>query len=527
MSSPTASAAPVSTVGRRPDLVFRRGSAAVLAVIVLAYFLFRLPILLCEPARLDEHYAVPGWTILRTGLPQLPHLPSRNPESMFYRADEVLYAEPPLHFYAEALSFLVFPDTIGTARLPSLCAGAVILVLISVLTWCWTGDRLAGLCAAALFSLSRWFIYGVTLARGDILCTMFGLAALWTVCRWRIDPRLRWLVAAGVLIGLGGLTHPFALVYAFQIGIWVVAASRGWQRARNFAVVTTVSLLVFALWIPLILVDPELFRIQFENQFLGGGGETLGWMKRPWNSLWYHEDYLWKNIGPWQFLLGIVPLTIATGVGLWRQEAGLRASCALAWSSLVLMSLLSGTHHDVPGYWSYPGSLIFVSVGWLIATLAEAAMRARRGIAVWLLPAGGLALLAAMIPGSSARLLQAAVWHWNDDNYCAPAFARKLLAEIPVDARCTVDGEFVLDFLAAGRPVLGIPTEPIYFDAEHHPYDYLVVSRYSMQYHIGQAYCGQLLRTAGIQEDPFACYVEIYTPSTSPCRPQARIRPEQ
>jgi hypothetical protein len=31
-----------------------------------------------------------------------------------------------------------------------------------------------------------------------------------------------WLVWPGVFIGLGGLTHPFALAYAIQIGVWVL-----------------------------------------------------------------------------------------------------------------------------------------------------------------------------------------------------------------------------------------------------------------------------------------------------------------
>ena len=63
----------------------------------------------------------------------------------------------------------------------------------------------------------------------------------------------------GVLCGLGLLTHPFAIVYCLQIGVWVLWASRGWKRAvGNGALLAAVALLVLALWLPLILITTLL-----------------------------------------------------------------------------------------------------------------------------------------------------------------------------------------------------------------------------------------------------------------------------
>jgi 4-amino-4-deoxy-L-arabinose transferase-like glycosyltransferase len=494
-----------------------------LSAIVVAYLAFRVPIMLHEPARLDEHYAVPGWTITKTGLPQLPHLPCRDPSKVYYRADEVLYAEPPLYFYVQAVCFLLLPDTIGAARVPSLLSGVGVLILLFALTSAWTGSRRAGLWATATFSLSRWFIYGVTLSRGDLLCTFLGLAAVWTTWRWTRSRHAGWLIGSGVLIGLGGLTHPFAIVYAAQIGAWVVFESRGWKRLGNFLLVTIVSLLVFALWIPLILVDSELFRIQFLNQIgLAGDNAADAWLLRLPRTLWFHGQFLWRNLGIWQFLVPLVVLCLATGAVLQKKIHNLRTAIALAWSSIVLMCFCTGLHHPVPGYWSYPGALIFIGLGWGIASFFDALQHAGPSMR-WVAWPAGLLIIASLLPGSSVRILVAMVQHWGDPNYSAPAFARIVMERVPEHTRCTVDGEFVLDFLVAGRPTLGIPTEMEYFDAENHPYDYLIVSRYSERFGVGEAYCGVWKEALGIHADPFACYAEIFVPTEKPCTPRPRM----
>jgi hypothetical protein len=350
------------------------------------------------------------------------------------------------------------------------------------------------------------------------------LAAVWLTWRWTNTRRVAWLIGTGACLGLGGLTHPFAIVYAVQIGIWVVLESKGWLRLKNFLLLTGTSLLVFGLWIPLILVDPELFRIQFLNQIgLAGDRQAQAWLLRLPRTLWFHGQFLWSNLGIWQFLPPLFVTCVATVSAISRGTRGLCIAVALAWSSIVLMCFSTGLHHPVPGYWSYPGALLFISMGWGIAGLLNC-FRRRGGRVRWLAWPVGLLLLASLIPGSSVRILVAMVEHWGDPNYSEPAFARLLLNRIPESARCTVDGEFVLDFLVAGRPTLGIPTEVEYFDAENYPYDYLVVSRYSQRFGVGEAYCGRFQESLGIREEPFACYAELFVPADQPCVPRPRMQ---
>src|SRR5689334_22624541 len=85
-----------------------RGARLMLAVICLLFVALRLPVALRQiPAQDEDYFAVPGLTILREGIPRIPYMPSRNPRGAFYKADEFLFALPPLYFYVEAAMYAI------------------------------------------------------------------------------------------------------------------------------------------------------------------------------------------------------------------------------------------------------------------------------------------------------------------------------------------------------------------------------------------------------------------------------------
>jgi 4-amino-4-deoxy-L-arabinose transferase-like glycosyltransferase len=347
-------------------------------------------------------------------------------------------------------------------------------------------------------------------ARPDMLCTAFGLAAMLVLTHWQHSGRRRLLVASGVLLGLGGLTHPFALAYALQAGGWVCLASRGWQRITRPVWLGTAALGAFALWLPLILAFPDAFRAQFFLNILNPAGPgLLSRLVGPWNSLAYHAQVMWEHLGPIQFLLLVGGTGVATVLD-WRNRYPLTA-CALAWSSVYLLSAAVGDHHPTLGYWSYAAALMCVSLGRAISAAAtRMTFTGWPGTALhW---AAGTLLFAALLPGCGIRTWLAHVQHWNDINYNAPAFARQMLADLPADAHYTVDTQFALDFYVAGRRTLLAQTMAIYFSSEKYPYDYLVVSRYGLDTGIAGRMHGELVRTYGNRDDLFACYAEIYRP---------------
>jgi 4-amino-4-deoxy-L-arabinose transferase-like glycosyltransferase len=419
-----------------------------------------------------------------------------------------------LYFYVQSLFYLALPVTYGAARLPSALATLVVLVMVYRLARRWTGSTSASLWAAGLFSISRWLYYPATLARPDILCTMFGLCAIGAVCRWQDTGSKHWLAGSGVCIGLGGLTHPFAIVYALQIAVWLALSARGWRRLTEPLLVAATAIAVFALWVPLILVDPELFAIQFHNQFVRADDGAFSWLMQPAASFEHHLRWQLIFFNWWQCVLVAVPMVVATFAARDRR---LKTACHLAWSAYLLLAAVVGTHHTVPGYYAYPAALGFICTGWMIdrIDLALTTHGGRFAIGVRMLTAG--ALLAAMVPGSGGRLFLAAVRHWGDVNYNSPEFARRLVQAIPSDAVCLVDGEYVLDFVAAGRKTLGVPRVALYLNAEDHRYDYLVLGRSGIYDRAAAKYCGEFQYSEGIAADDIACYAEVFRPSRFPC----------
>ncbi|OYW19514.1 MAG: hypothetical protein B7Z55_08685, partial [Planctomycetales bacterium 12-60-4] len=243
-------------------------------------FLFlgiRVPVIYLQPGGQDEdYYAVPGIAVLQSGIPRIPTLPARNPESVFYKADIALFAEPPLYFYWQSLFYWILPEVYGTGRLASVAAGLVALVALFWIGREISGRNDVGLIAAALCSMSRWFYFGATTARPDQLSGTFGLLAVVAVLYARRTRKLRWLVAGGLCIGCGGLTHFLAITYAVPLGLWAALDQRTWsRRGLGFAVITLPAIAVACCWLPMIAAFPEPFQRQFHNQFVAGSGDSL------------------------------------------------------------------------------------------------------------------------------------------------------------------------------------------------------------------------------------------------------------
>lgn len=498
-----------------------------LAVIVVGFLTIRLPVMFHHPGSYDEDfYAVPGLTVLQSGIPRLPHLPARNVESAYYHADQALYAEPPLYFYVQAAFYAVLPHVYGTARLASAISGIALLLLVYHTARFLGGSETAALWGAGLFSCSRWFYFPAICARPDILCSVWGLSAVLCMLHWERTRKRRTLALAGIFLGLGGLTHPFAILYAFQLAVWGAWSSRRWARLGTPLLLATVALAVFSLWLPLILKHPDVFRVQFRNQFTNESGGSLWWrVLMPAASMRYQFLVMWNHLGPVQFCASGIGLLAVTAMSFVRRDTGLRTICLLAWSAMFLICVMVGTHHPVIGYWSYPAALIFIGAGIGLAALVDVLARERRTLShghqqaahaagTWtrrsLVAGVTLAGLLLMVPGSGLRAAATYLREWNNINYDAPRFARRLIKELPADGVYAVDTQFVLDFVAAGRSTLLATTYPPYLRVNLFAYDRLIASRFAMDYRIAEELGGPLLRTEGVRDDVLACYAEIY-----------------
>jgi len=491
-----------------------RWSLWLLAAIVAAFLVLRLPLAYRQYGGRDEDwFAVPGLTVAREGIPRIPFVPSRDPKSCFFKADEVLFALPPAYFYWQAPFFLVLPAGYGTARLASMVAGLIGIILVYQLGRRLFQDEAVGVWAAGLYSISRVFFFPATNARPDMLCAMFGLAALLAAWSWQTTRQWRYLAIAGALSGLGLLTHPFAVISCLQVGIWVLLASHGWrQRLAGPALVAGSALAALALWVPLIGRDPGLFLIQFSNNVLDPSGSGLvGRVVLPWNSLVHQAGILLEQTQVPQLVLMSLGLLAATAMAGRRRGQGAILAVGLAWSAWLLMSVTAGMHPS-NGYWCYPGALVFLCVAYA-AVEAGRRLAARLPWPNWWQALAGLLLVAAMIPGCGIRAWLAHLRHWSDVNYRAPEFVRGVLADLPRDKRLVVDSAFVLDAYLSGRPVLLARNQDFCFNVSRMPYDYLIAGPVARQHKIAAGMKARFVRAYGDPRDEFACYAELYVPA--------------
>ncbi|MGD9857708.1 MAG: ArnT family glycosyltransferase [Planctomycetaceae bacterium] len=486
-------------------------AAAGLLLIGLLFLAWRLPSMYREPGWQDEEcHAVPGLTILATGVPRLPHLPSRSTQSLYYRADEVVFLEPPLFFYAQAAFYALLPHVYGTARLASAAGWVLLLVLAGKLAVRSGGTARAALWGMGLFMMSRWFYFPASAARPDMLCSALGLMAVLATETWTRTRQWRWLTAAGAAIGLGGLTHPFALAYAVQLAVWSCLAARRRQRLLAPALLAAVALLVASSWLLLIQSNPQVFEIQFRNQFIHDrGGPLMERLLWPWESFAFHTGFLWPHMAAWQFSLPVAGAVLCLVLGRRERRPLLSTVGWLAISGAGLISVLVGPHHPVFGYFSYPAALAFIGVGCGIDR-AMSALSARRRFARATVAAFGIACVISMLPGSRIRMNLAYFRNWNEVNFNAPRFARSLLDELPPDAMYLVDEEFALDFVEAGRNVIAFRAVHEEAVPRSTPYDYRIASRSTERYFAHVQWQDELAWIAGDPDNPYGCFAKVY-----------------
>ena len=525
------SAPAIPDPSRDAPLVFGRSAVAGLLGLAALITCLRLPAILRQIPSQDEYYfAVPGATILEDGVPRIPYLPSRNPAGAFYRADEMLFTLPPAYFYWQAGWYSLLGPSTASARIAALVAGLIALPLLYWLGLRWTGSPFAAGLAVTLYGLSRVFMFPSVVARPDMLCGCLGIAALSAAERWRSNPRTRWLVGCGALIGAGLLTHPFALVYALQIGLWVCLVPAPFPvRFRRGAILTVTAIVVFSLWGILVLQKPDLFRKQFFNNVVGQAGpgipSRLVW---PWPSIRAQGILFEEHAGLIQAALmgaGLLGLGLVLP-GIRRAGSdplarpvnpdgrsgssgrdGLLRLWSLALSSVYLLIVCQG-HHATKGYWCYPGALMFLCLGAVVGKLLDAGALVPRGS--WIRGIAALVLLAAMVPGSGLRATIVYLRHWDDIEYDAPRFTAALIAEVPPQSRLIVDPGYVFDFYRAGRDVRLGMVDPFYYDVRGTPYDFVIGGPYSIRDGVPEAVGAELVKEQGNPNDLFACSAKIY-----------------
>ncbi len=170
--------------------------------------------------------------------------------------------KPPLALWVQAASAKVFGFSSLSMLVPQALMGVAAVGLVYDLTrrvWGRPAGFVAGL-ALALTPIS------VAIARHnnpDMLLVLCCVAALWFVVRGLADGRTRWLVLAGVMIGLGFETKMAAalIVVPALAAAWLWAApGGGFTRVRQLFAGGLAMVAVGAAWPLLIALTPSASR---------------------------------------------------------------------------------------------------------------------------------------------------------------------------------------------------------------------------------------------------------------------------
>ena len=455
----------------------------------------RLPTILTTRGGQDEdHFAVPGTTILQSGVPRIPYLPSRDREGVFYLADEALHALPPGFFFWEAAVQSVLGPGYASARMAALLNGAMLLFVAFEFAGRRAGPA-AGLWTVALLGLSRPFVFQAQLARPDLQCAAFALAAIAVadLFSWR-RPAL-----VGVLLGCAALSHPFALAAGVVLGFSAMGTPgpRG-GRLLKFGAACAAAL---APWGLLIARNPEAFWFQFRNNVLSRAGPGL--MTRlfdPRDTLATQGRQLVEHCGI--LLLAMLALGLAMAR---RTRAGRRF---LGWTVGVFIALwwLLGTH-PAKGYWVLPAALACAACG---ASIGALFARERRLLG-W---AAGFAALACCLPGGGWRTTWNHLRHWGEADFDHRKTIARALADIPANARLLADQGCVLDAWIAGRNVLLALDRPGCFDSRGTRADFLILTGAAKDVGLAPAAFGMRRRVGsyGRADVPDTTFVEVWAP---------------
>ena len=156
--------------------------------------------------------------------------------------------KPPLAFWVQALSVRVFGFNSLAMLVPQALMGVATVGLVYDLTRRVFG-RLAGTIGGLVFALTPITVAIFRHNNPDAILILFSVAALWFVVRGLEDGRTRWLIWAGVMVGLAFETKMGAglLVVPGLAVAWLWMAPGGrvkalWQLLIAGAVMTAVAL---------------------------------------------------------------------------------------------------------------------------------------------------------------------------------------------------------------------------------------------------------------------------------------------
>lgn len=171
--------------------------------------------------------------------------------------------KPPLAFWVQALSVRIFGFGSGAILVPQALMGIASVVLVYDLTRRVFG-RLAGSAAGLIFALTPVTVAIFRHNNPDALLVLLSVAALWFVIRGFADGRTRWLLLAGLMVGLGFETKMGAALLMLPglalAWFWVAPGGSRLRAVWQLLMAGGVMLVAALAWPVLLWLTPEASR---------------------------------------------------------------------------------------------------------------------------------------------------------------------------------------------------------------------------------------------------------------------------
>ena len=332
----------------------------------------------------------------------------------------------PLAIWIQALSVRLFGFHSQSILIPQAVIGVItVLVLYDVVRRCF--GRIAGFVAGAALATTPITVAMSRHNNPDALVALCCVAALWFFVRAIQDGRTRWIVLAGIMVGLGFETKMgVALIVVPGIVLaWLWMRPKGWNHALDQIVFGGVAMTAVAAAWPLLIAftpagqrpwiagtnDNNIVSLIFGYNGLGrvggqkgGPRNTLGVFVGPSGPVRLLNEALGGQAG-WLLGLGLAGL-IATAIATRLRRADPRTGWVLAvgvsfLAAGVLFSTAQGIFH--PYYVSLLAPFTAALVGAGVAVL----MRWSLGPRI----VGGLLGVAAVTGAVSVELVVLADYH--------------------------------------------------------------------------------------------------------------------
>ncbi len=277
-------------------------------IFALAYFVVLLLNLTNMPMQWDEVVHLNNALTLNSGLY------SNYVSNAFY---------PPLYDVATAISFQAFGPSLFSARLVSAVFSILSLGIVFELAYRMYNGKTA-LLAAVLLGIMPGYFWLSRLALLETMLLFFVTLALLFFFQWIQNRQDKYLVLAGLAVGLGFLTKYQAVVAGVIMVVSLMFLVRG-QLKRAFSRFTLLVVAAVLVVVPWIVIAYQVYASKIFSQWLyalqvGNPEKSISSTRYP-SPIFYFIDVVWpdNNFHPISIFLYIVGLA-GLGFLLWRHS---------------------------------------------------------------------------------------------------------------------------------------------------------------------------------------------------------------